>query len=242
MRYSLFLICIISLNSFSQVDAEGEKIPDPHRFYLGIMAAPEIADSYFTISDPSQLWFKDFVNEFYSPKFSYTAGTDFLFVLNQRFTLQSGIHYSNRGSRTKKIHLTDINGIPYDPEFMNVIINFHYIEAPLKVNYNINFEQLRLYFSGGIITGFLSGVNTTNKLFYQSGDMEKQKINELDDNTNRLNLSATLGTGFDFFINSNMSFRIEPNFKLSFLKLSSTATGTQFLWNSGINFSYMFGI
>ena len=70
------------------INSEGEKIPDPHRFYLGIMASPEIADTYATTNDPAQEWFIEFVNAFYSPKLSYTAGLDFLFLLNQRITFQ----------------------------------------------------------------------------------------------------------------------------------------------------------
>ena len=60
MRYLLLFSVIVSFNTFSQVDSEGEKIPDPHRFYLGIMASPEIADTYATTNDPAQEWFIEF--------------------------------------------------------------------------------------------------------------------------------------------------------------------------------------
>ncbi len=242
MRYLLLFSVIVSFNTFSQVDSEGEKIPDPHRFYLGIMASPEIADTYATTNDPAQEWFIEFVNAFYSPKLSYTAGLDFLFLLNQRITFQSGLHYSNKGSRTKKMYLTDMNGVPHDPEAITVMTNYHYLELPAKINYNIHFDKFSYYLSGGIVTGFLAGVNTRNKLFYQNGDIVKNQINEMDDSANRINLSVALGTGLDLFINSKMTLRIEPSFRMSLLKLSSGAFAKDYLWNSGVNFSYVFGI
>lgn len=242
MRYLTLFSLVFSLNTFSQVDSEGEKIPDPHRVYLGVMAAPEIADTYATTNDPDQEWFIEYVNQFYSPKLSYTTGLDFLFLFNQRITFQTGMHYSNKGSRSKKLYLTDSNGVPYDPESMTVMTNYHYLELPAKINYNTHFNKFKFYFSGGIITGFLAGVNTRNKLFYQNGDIVKNQINEMDNSANRINLSVTLGSGLDLFINSKMSLRIEPSYRISLLNLSSGSFAKDYLWNSGVNFSYVFGI
>jgi hypothetical protein len=242
MRPYLLSVIFISNISLAQVDSEGEKIPDPHRFYLGLMAAPELADDFMTTDDNALQGTVDFLNEFYLPKFSYTAGLDFLFVMNQRISLQSGIHYSNKGNRIKKAYLTDMFGVPYDPEAIKANYSHHYIEVPLKINYNVCFEKFKLYFSGGVIPGFLAARSTTNIVYYQNGDVERNTTSTISNDATRINLSATIGTGLDFFINSKMTFRIEPTAKLSLLKLAPDANFTSHLWSTGINFSYLIGI
>jgi hypothetical protein len=242
MRPYFIFIILLSNISLAQVDSEGEKIPDPHRFYLGLMAAPEIADGFFTSNDHSMSGSVDFWNEFFLPKISYTAGFDFLFLINQRFTFQSGLHYSNKGYRMKKTYFTDMNGVSLDPEAIKASFNYHYLEVPLKINYNVNFDKFKLYFSGGLITGFLTEINSTNIAYYQNGDKERTTTSAMSDDATRINLSPTIGTGFDFFINSKMTFRLEPMAKFSLLKLHPDANARPHLWSAGINFSYLIGL
>jgi hypothetical protein len=96
------------------------------------------------------------------PNSAIRLAFDFLFVMNQRISLLAGIHYSNKGNRIKKAYLTDMFGVPYDPEAIKANYSHHYIEVPLKINYNVCFEKFKLYFSGGVIPGFLAGRSTTN--------------------------------------------------------------------------------
>ncbi len=242
MRPYLLSVIFISNISLAQVDSEGEKIPDPHRFYLGLMAAPEVTDGLWTSIDNTVQGNQDFWNQIFSAKLGCTAGIDLLFLINHRFTFQSGFYYSNKGYRVKKFYLTDMYGVAYDPEAYKTKINSHYLEIPLKINYNIHFENFKCYFSGGLINAFLAGRTSTDVLYFQNGNVEHNTNKEVSDATLRFNLFPTIGTGFDFFINSKMTFRIEPTAKLSILKLYSDSISKTHLWSAGVNFSYLIGL
>jgi len=234
----LFICLLIGYAAISQRDSEGEIIPDPHRFYAGLSFAPEFAGTYFLGSDP----FVDYQNEISIPKISYTGGADFLFILNQLLNIESGVNYSGKGFRTKKMALTNNLGNPVDPSHARVTLTYHCLEIPIKLNYVINYLKFRFYYSAAVTASYVLGVQDKTEYYHLDGTSTYSKYSVQTDDMNKFNLSPTLGAGFDFFINSKMTFRVEPAIRFSVLEWYPTSTSTRSLWNSGINFSYLIGL
>lgn len=118
--------------------------------------------------------------------------------------------------------------------------NDYYIDIPLKVNYIFGKKKIRFITSvGAIINIFIK--ETTKGIFeYEDGLRTRDKSTSTYD-YNKLNISPLFSAGIDWKLNARNSLRIEPTYRYGVLKIID-APLTGYLYSSGLNISYYFGI
>ena len=85
--------------------------------------------------------------------------------MTNKFYLETGINYSNKGFRTKKIDLFGFIPDPTGPTHLKGIDSHHYIEIPLLFNYSVGNRKIKFTSSIGLGIDYLI-TSTHKKIIY----------------------------------------------------------------------------
>jgi hypothetical protein len=191
-------------------------------FQLGLTASPDYC-------------FRTMPNYFEVPKLGYTFGLNTAYQFNQFFSLETGVHYSNKGCQTSIIDLSFFEPDPSNPNLAQFIYNYHFIDIPLKANFTLGSRKIRFFTSVGLTTNFFIKETQTNVYVYS----DRTEINTISPNFTdfrKVNFTPTLSTGIDWSLHPNVNLRVEPNFQYSALTLTNTpSTGN--LFSAGLKMS-----
>ncbi len=236
---------IVALTLF-HLSCSGQNIPNqPEQlkssgFQLGFHFSPDVCYRSLQNNNGSQM--SDNIieqrNENEIFKLGYTLGGSASLQCNNHVTLEFGINYSNKGYQTRMQVLYYFQYDPATPQKMKSIYNYHYVEVPLKVNFIFGKKKLRFISSLGIIPNFFLGETTKSVFVYANAGKESSTSPE-NFGYKRLNISPFIGLGIDYKINDKMNVRIQPSFSYGILKIID-APVTGYLYNGGINMSYLF--
>ena len=104
---------------------------------------------------------------------------------------------------------TYVSGTAPDPAIKQGDLqqNFEYIEIPVILRYKVVDRRAGVNLLGGLSTNFLVG---SNVYFQENGNREQIGTTE---NLKPVNYSSVLGLGFQYSINPNLHFNMEPTFR-----------------------------
>ena len=170
--------------------------------------------------------------------FSSAYGVQLAYQVNNRFSLQSGVHMVDYGYKTYGVYvspggavnhysninydsdanLIDIYAAPSQANNLNetnlretkgsIMQVFGYVEIPLEVKYRLNKGN----FGINVIGGFSTLLLNKNQIFIET-DGSSSKLGEAS-NLNSLNFSGNLGLEFDYKLYQNLYFNLAPMFKV----------------------------
>jgi hypothetical protein len=235
MRFILFiaLTTLIAPNVFSQDD---EKV-EMKRFSIGVTAIPEISyrnftkgseDFHDTIWNPAE----QFVDSIETQKFGSTIGLNVGFRVGNRFEVESGIYYSNKGYRYLPI-LTQVGW--NQPAFMaRIRIDHTFLDFPLKVNYIFRDGKLNYYGSVGLVGNLR--LKTESFIFPEEPGLYDETSSVDQAEYRNFGLSTYAGFGALIQVNESFSIRIEPSFRYSITSIDNQTYRQIHLWNAGNNF------
>ena len=236
-----FLFILISAYTYAQ-DTTKVKTKKTKRFFVGVNFAPEI--SYRTIHNNggnSDNWLVKFRDSIEIPKFGFTTGINFDYIVSKHISIEAGIQYSNKGYQTKESALVFDNprgggyNIPISGKF---IYTYNYLDIPLKVNFAFGKKKTQFITSVGLTTNILLKATNTFVGKYSNGTPIGNSSN-ITDEYNRINLSPTISCGIQYNLSNKLFFKIEPTFRYGVLKMAD-APITQYIWNAGLNLSLYF--
>lgn len=167
-------------------------------------------------------------------KFGLTTGFHVIYNINSKWEIEGGIQFSNKGYQSKTMELKPLVPELSLPQKAKTVFTFHYFDVPLKVNY-VFFKKHRLqwFASSAIINHFLIQSFETDKLYFENKtDIDKRKIKQYKPH----NISPSIGAGFYYQINQQLSFRLEPQFKFQIFSNNSNSI-SEHLYNFGLNWS-----
>lgn len=110
-------------------------------FQLGLNASPDYC-------------FRTMPSYFEVPKLGYTFGLNTAYQFNQFFSVETGLHYSNKGTQTSMLDLVFIQPEPLVPNQAKYIYNYHFIDIPLKANFTLGSRKIRFFTSVGLTVNF----------------------------------------------------------------------------------------
>ena len=121
-------------------------------------------------------------------KHNYSLGTEIEYKLNSKFSIQSGVTYSNRDfTGTFYCHVCDFIAAPQPED-----INQQFLEIPLTAKYYFLSKKVLLFAEAGFVNQFTI----------------KNKLNE---NNYNANAKAALGVGYQF--DNSYSIEISTNYQ-----------------------------
>ena len=142
----------------------------------------------------------------------FSAGLSVKKDLPNRFSLQSGLYYSN-----KICHIQE-----------SIDQYFDYVEIPCIAKYSVIDRKLDV----NLIAGISGNTLITNKTAYIQGenDIEYDRL----DNANRFNFSSLAGIGVEYQLNDRVFYNFEPVFRYSFNSMVQDDNAYYFPYSFGV--------
>jgi hypothetical protein len=227
----------ISTNRSNPMNAKKSKLQ------FGVNFSPDICYRTLVNTDGSQSseMIKAFRDTIEAPKFGFTVGMNASYQVKENWSIEAGIHYSNKGFQTQKRHIyyVDPNQPIPDPIYhMKFVDNFHCIDIPLKLNYIRGSQKLRFIGSVGLTSSILVQHKQDMLIFYPDRTDRRESPNQFDYNT--FNVSPALSMGIDYRIKQGASLRIEPTFRYNLLNFIDAPLSGR-LYSIGLNLGYYWG-
>jgi len=225
------LILIPLINFSQQSDSTSTK-----NLIVGLTFSPDYC--YRTlIANKSAQWIVDIRDTSETYKFGFTTGLRFVYKLNRRFAIETGLLFSDKGEKTKKLKLVNLSGE------MGVAENnyhYYYIDLPLKFNYTFILKRLKFFISGGVSTNIFLTQKTTSTLEYSDGSTET--INSSSNSLlSKVNIVALGGFGIDYNFTNRLNCRIEPTYRRSIIPIADTPI-KQYQYSFGANVGLFYNL
>jgi hypothetical protein len=127
-----------------------------------------------------------FVNSF-NPLFSFSTGLNIEYIINDKYSIKSGLTYDKKGAKTE-IDYRDANGGPLTP--IDVRENFNYLVLPILGSFSSH-GNTKFYFDAGPYIGFL----LSQKEIWESNGSFPGKTSDYTASTKKIDLGLSLGLG-----------------------------------------------
>ena len=240
--FSLILLSMLVL-------AQSKENISTRKLYVGVSFSPDY--SYRRLYSPDDDSFVDLRNEAESPRFGFTTGIVISYQISNRFVLESGILFSDKGDKygfviDDLISFDDFGNIitgrdindPLIPEKHTSKYHYYFLGIPLKMNYYFLKKNVGLFMSIGVSTDYLIDAKHTSKSEFKD---RTEKIIKPFNNAdfNRVNIVGLVGFGIDYKITHRIKFQFEPVFRYSFTPLVNTSL-KGYLYSFGVDFTVFF--
>jgi hypothetical protein len=233
MKHLLLMLAFIPLTTFGQkTDSIKAK-----RISLGLTFSPDYC--YRTLKPDKTKMSELIANErdsFEIPRFGYTTGINFAYMINKRFTLETGLLFSDKGEKAKNDTLIwNTSSGTTDPSLpirMSFIYHYFYVDIPIKINFNLLTKRAKLYITAGISPNIYITQKTTSILEYDDGHTTKNSTTSR--NLTFINLAVIGGLGFSYDLTEHLYFKIEPTYRRSITSIIS-APIKGYLYSIGLN-------
>lgn len=218
-----------------------QKSEESSRFQFGISFSPDLQYRWLRVKEETGYTSQivEIRNEMEQPKFGITTGLNVKYVFNNRWSLQSGIIYSNNGYKTKK---TEAIWPEPDPSLATHIrskYDIHYVNVPFIVNYAIGKGKMKLLINSGLVLNTFIQENFKGWLYY-SDDTKETFTSKTNSGYRRFMFSGLIGAGVQYEPNKKSEFRIMPTFRCGLPSISKNTPISGNLWSLGIDFSCFF--
>jgi hypothetical protein len=236
LLFSLFILFSGSL--IGQEETPKPINNDFKRFRIGVSYAPEMSYRDMVNVDGSTASSQaiDVINEFEIIKYGFTTGISGSYNISPRTGFEIGVMYSNKGYQDKKMEysmITSTGDYVVLGKYKSVF-TFNYIDIPLKVNFTFGQRKVHLLASAGLVTNLFISSSQTDLIKFNDDSEKRTKVNDLFHYTDAM-VSAMLGTGIDYSVNSRLTLRLEPRFRYGLTRVIDNKPISARLWDFGIN-------
>lgn len=221
MRQRQFLLLLLSF--FSQIVFAQDSIPQSQLRY-GILFSPDY--NYRSLrSGSNDAWIKELYDTLEVPEVGYSAGLIAQLQLNDRFAINGGLQFSDRGEATRYRTRERIQ------KYRN---HLYYLAIPLQVNYNLVNKKVKFFVSVGISTDiFLTGRTKVQSRYSTDAEIVKPA-----DDLSRAGLSMLAGVGLDCPLTDKWSFRLSPLYRRS-LTSATTSSPKKYYYSAGLSVGFL---
>jgi hypothetical protein len=112
--------------------------------------------------------------------------------------------------------------------------HYYYLDVPIKANYYITANKVKVFVSAGTSVNFFVAEKRTSTYTFSDGSTEEREVSS-DFVFNRVDFAAVVGAGVDYEINQKFMIRVEPEYRRSLVSIINTPIQSQ-LYSAGINF------
>lgn len=230
MPLTVFCLCNESVKLSS--DSSKEK-----KMEIGVSFSPDYCFRKLK-PDADSKWIADSRDTLEIPKFGFSVGANFIFKINKKLALETGVLFSDRGEQTKKYSLENV---PSGQKPIMYSYNFHdyYIDIPIKVNYYFLSGKLKFYVTAGISAGFFINQKTTSITSF--GNSDSKTTSKVDPGFSKVNLAALAGCGIKYPMNNKTNLKIEPLYMRSITPIINAPVKV-YLYSAGLNIGIYYNL
>lgn len=237
MKKLFFIILLSPCILFSQ---EEKQNVSKKKFGVGITFSPELVSNKIYSVDPLLRGLVKAENKQEVFKIGFTAGANFMYKMNESFSIKSGLFFSNKGFKISDVQITTIDYPEGGLGTRSFYFNYNYFEIPISIDWNfVNKERFLFHFSFGVIYNrFVSG----NYSIYRFRKIKKNDDNylvfsgEIIETQMNKNLFALVGAiGVGFKISEKMEFGVQLEHKRMLTSLYNVNTFRRYLRSFGLS-------
>jgi opacity protein-like surface antigen len=208
------------------------------KFEIGISFSPDYTYRKLK-SDAQSKDIADIRDTMETAKFGYTAGLNLAYHINKRFVIETGLLFSDKGEKTKKVSFTNVPSGQL-PIYYTYKYHYLYLDVPLKVDYYILTGKFKFYATAGVSGNIFLTQKTTLIQGHDNGDSEST-VSTNSSGFNRINFAVLAGIGLDYPISNKLKLQIEPVYRLSVTSIVD-APIKSYLYSAGVNFGLYFNL
>lgn len=249
----LLIVMAVYSSAFSTDNSVNKDKRQFRRVYIGLSFTPDVSYRYlhgnFVPSGSSQANVQgavDYGNQHSIPEFGLNAAFKIGINLSNWFAIESGVGYSLIRYRYNSNQF-------YSPSVFNGnIINqadsfqttdketYQYLTVPIGIRFSMGHKKVRGVITAGADLDFLIRQNANYTYSYADGQQVSNNTVQTG-SFNTFNVSPYLGIGIDCHFSRTFVLRIMPRAEIQGLKNINTPV-TEYLWNAGLNVSFLFGL
>jgi len=207
-------------------------------FSIGLTFSPDY--SYRTLkpdNSKSSILIADSRDTTEIPKFGFTTGINLKRIISKRIALEIGLLFSDKGEKTKAISKKWItnSGQSIDdlPTKITSNYKYYYFDFPIKVNYYLKTDKLKLYLTAGISPNLF--LVERSILIYEYNDGRTLRTTRFGNNGfSRLNLALIGGLGLSYDLTEKIFITLEPTFRHAIISVIN-APIKGYLYSAGLN-------
>jgi len=249
------LLTFMAITSLAFSSDKKDKDERPFkRVYIGLSITPDVSYRYlhgnFVTAGTSQSNIQgtiDYSNSHSVPEFGINAAFKVGINLTRWLAIESGVGYSLIRYRYNSNQF-------YSPNIFNGIINnpadsfqttdketYQYMTIPIGLRFSMGHKKVRGIIAAGASLDFLVKQTAVYSYAYADGTTVSGTKVDAPNNFNTFNVSPYLGVGIDCYLSPVFFLRIMPQAEIQGLKNINTPV-TEYLWNAGLNVSFLFGL
>ena len=243
-RRIILLTFLINLGVvYGQSSRQSSKPADKRLISVGLLLSPDIC--YRTLKNTDgQSSSSDIIkqrNDNEITKVGYSAGVNLNVKAGRSLIIETGVNYSTREYRTKKVDFVFPTPDPLGISKARYVFGNHYIDVPFRLKLHQTRGRCNFIFGGGVVLNFLLKETMVSYLEHFNGETERRKDKIVTDGIKKVNVSAVVNAGIRYTLNRMISLGFEPSFNYQILKQTNTPV-TSHLWNIGSGFSIHYNL
>lgn len=192
-----FLILLLALPAFAQQNDTLKY----NKVKLGLSVASSFSSRFLKVENDAQTN-ADYFDSIEMPHVGYSIGLNFGCQISKRFSVNSGLLFSNKAQGSKSASLETIS---------NYTNNIYYLDLPLKLNCYFLSKKSKFYITGGANFSYF----LANKISYRK-ENNTDKFSAVGEDLNSFNISGVIGLGVDVPIYKRWAFNFEANYQHAF--------------------------
>ena len=233
MKYlCVLLFTLLAYNGTCQSDK------NQNRFSFGLSFSPDYTFRNFSAPVASP-WNE--VADIEDPRFGFTTGLVAKYQVSNRFAVESGILFSDKGYKMKFDELVypDETGYAVLDGWVHSYYHYYYLGVPVKGNFYIVDKRVKLFLSAGVFTDFFLDSKIKTEYFLEG---EKGSEDNSDENEyfKKVNFGGLAGFGAEYNCGKHIQLRLEPLIRYSFTSAMKDTPLTRSWYSAGINFVVFF--
>ena len=222
--------------------------------YIGVSATPSLSYRYlhgsFVPAGNSQENIQgiiDYSNKHSVPELGVNVAAKVGINVTHWLAIESGVGYSLIRYRynSDQFYTPSIwngnNYVPADSFKTRDKETYHYLTIPIGLRFSIGHRKVRGIIAAGAELDFLLQQRADYTYTYANGITQSSTIIQQTHNFNTFNVSPYLGIGMDCYLSPAVVLRVMPQAQIQGLKNTNTPI-TEYLWNAGLNISFLFGL
>lgn len=185
---------------------------DDSRFAVGLQVSPDYAhhESWPALFDAT------------APKLGYSGSLFGEYTLGQKWMVQLGVGYANKGAQAGWYGTDTI--WPPTPGSVSVkkIFSYHFLEVPAKLSFLLKEGRTRVSLSGGCSFNLTLAASRTDVSKVVNAIISRETIPSSTANLQPFTLAMLLGVGIDHDISDSWTLRLQPEMRHDFTRLTTS--------------------
>ena len=202
----VILFTFISLVSIAQ-ETTSLDTTRLNKFQLGLTFSPDFNFRYLKADDNTE-WISKIADSMEVPKYGYTTGFNFSYVLSNKIKLGTGIIFADHGEKTKST---------IELQTLNYTNHYYFLSVPVRLDYTLISKKIDVYATLGVSGNFFINHKT---VMFEDGKKDPIQFTN-DSDLQKFTIGGLDGIGMSAKLSTNWLFKTEVIYRQTIQSVSN---------------------